>query len=115
LRKFASQVDAAGLILYNHERLPEDLPVPVARVVSIPASAIADKLGSTRAANIVMLGALLEEIECLGAETALEVIESHIKKIDLLETNRQALAAGRTFIDHQVRVGAVSQPDGFAY
>jgi hypothetical protein len=33
----------------------------------------------------------------------------------LLEIDRQALVAGRNFIDNSVRVGAVSQPDGFAY
>jgi len=84
-------------------------------VICIPASEIADKLGSTKVTNIVMLGALLEELECLGVETALHVIETKIKKVELFETNRQALIAGRSFIDHQVRVGAVSQPDGFAY
>jgi len=35
--------------------------------------------------------------------------------VELKEINRKALAAGRDFIDHYVRVGAVSQPDGFAY
>jgi hypothetical protein len=43
------------------------------------------------------------------------VIEAKIKRVDLLETNRQALTTGRNFIDNQVRIGAVSQPDGFAY
>jgi len=38
-----------------------------------------------------------------------------VKKAELLETNRKALEAGRLFIDDQVRIGAVSQPDGFAY
>jgi hypothetical protein len=32
-----------------------------------------------------------------------------------MDVNRKALAAGREFIDNYVRVGAVSQPDGFAY
>jgi len=45
----------------------------------------------------------------------MQVIETKIKRIELLETNRLALAAGRNFIDNSVRVGAVSQPDGFAY
>jgi len=76
---------------------------------------MADKLGSTRATNIVMLGALLEETECLLPATAMGVIETKIKKVELIEVNRLALAAGRNFIDSQVRVGAVSQPDGFAY
>jgi hypothetical protein len=76
---------------------------------------MADKLGSTKVSNIVLMGALLEETECLLPDTAMGVLETKIKKLDLLEIDRQALAAGRKFIDNQVRVGAVSQPDGFAY
>lgn len=62
-----------------------------------------------------MMGALLEETECLSPAAAMGVLETKIKKVDLLEIDRLALAAGRNFIDQQVRVGAVSQPDGFAY
>ena len=115
LRKFAPQAAAGGLILYNNERLPADFVLPQARVICIPASAIADKLGSTKATNIVMLGALLEETECLLAETAIDVLRDKIKRVDMMDVNRKALAAGREFIDNYVRVGAVSQPDGFAY
>jgi Pyruvate/2-oxoacid:ferredoxin oxidoreductase gamma subunit len=99
LRKFASQVEPGGLILYNSERLPEDLPESPARVICIPASEIADKLCSPKAANIVLLGALLEETECLAPETALSLIETKLKKVELQEINRQALAAGKNFID----------------
>ena len=115
LRKFASQVAPGGLILYNREKLPADFLPPQARVICIPASEMADKLGSTKVTNIVLMGALLEETECLLPETAMGVIETKIKKVELIEVNRQALAAGRNFVDSQVRVGAVSQPDGFAY
>jgi len=115
LRKFASQVVPGGVILYNRERLPADFALPQARVICIPASEIADKLGSTKVTNIVLMGALLEETECLLPDTAMSVLETKIKKLDLLEIDRQALAAGRNFIDSHVRVGAVSQPDGFAY
>jgi len=114
LRKFAHQVTASGLILYNRDRLPEDFPKPQARTVCIPASEIADGLGSTKATNIVMLGALLEETECLASATAMRVIEDKVKKVALLEVNRSALVAGRHFVDHEAHVGAVSQPDGFA-
>jgi 2-oxoisovalerate ferredoxin oxidoreductase beta subunit len=115
LRKFASQVAPGGLILYNRDKLPADFIPPQARVVCIPAAEMADKLGSMKVTNIVLMGALLEETECLLPETAMGVIETKIKKVELIEVNRQALAAGRNFIDSQVRVGAVSQPDGFAY
>jgi len=114
LRKFAPQVLPHGLILYNGEKLPEDFDVPDANVVCIPAAEIADKLGSTKVANIVLLGALLEETNCLSSDTASAVITEKIKKVALLDTNRKALESGRQFIDQQVWVGAETQPDGFA-
>src|ERR1019366_21725 len=114
LRKFAHEVVSGGVILYNGESLPPDFYAPEVQVVCIPAAEIADKLGSTKAANIVMLGALLEDTECLAPGTALSVLEDKVKKLDLLEIDRKALTAGRLFIDEQAHVGAVSQPDGFA-
>ncbi|MGA8220756.1 MAG: 2-oxoacid:acceptor oxidoreductase family protein [Candidatus Acidiferrales bacterium] len=114
LRKFAPQVAPQGLIIYNRDALPEDFSLPEARVVCVPASEIADKLGSTKVTNMVLLGALLEETGCLSAETASRVIAEKVKKIELLETNRKALVAGRQFIDGRVWSGAETQPDGFA-
>jgi len=114
LRKFASQVASGGVILYNRDSLPADFVLPQGvRAICIPASEIADKLGSTKATNIVLMGALLEETECLAPGTAMGVLQDKVKKVELLEINRKALASGREFIDHQVRI-AVSQPDGFA-
>jgi 2-oxoisovalerate ferredoxin oxidoreductase beta subunit len=114
LRKFSAQVAPGGVILYNSQNLPPDFALPVGvRAICIPASEIADKLGSTKATNIVLMGALLEETECLAAGTAMGVLEDKVKKVELLEINRKALASGREFVDHQVRI-AVSQPDGFA-
>jgi 2-oxoisovalerate ferredoxin oxidoreductase beta subunit len=115
LRKFAPQVRADGFILYNRENLPDNFETPKARVLCIPASQIADELGSAKVANVIMMGALLEQTEILSPDTALGVIESKVRRVELLETNRKALDAGRQFIDERVWVGAVPQPDGFAY
>jgi 2-oxoisovalerate ferredoxin oxidoreductase beta subunit len=114
LRKFAHEVVSGGIILYNGESVPADFSAPEVQVVAIPASEMADKLGSTKVTNIVMMGALLEETECLAPGTALCVLEDKVKKLDLLEIDRKALTAGRLFIDEQAHIGAVSQPDGFA-
>ena len=62
-----------------------------------------------------MLGALLEETECLPFDMAEAVLNATVKRKEFMEMNKKALQAGRQFIDNQVRVGAVSQPDGFAY
>ena len=115
LRKFAAQVAPGGTIIYNRESLPADFSAPHARVICIPASEIADKIGSAKVMNVVMLGAILEETECLPFEMAEAVLKSTVKRKEFMEMNKKALHAGREFIDHQVRVGAVSQPDGFAY
>ena len=115
LYKFAPSVASGGLILYNHTKLPECFSAPQARVVCVPVSEIADRLGSAKVANVVMLGALLEETECMPAESAISVLEATVKNPKLLELDRQAIAAGRDYVDTEVEVGAVSQPDGYSY
>ncbi len=113
LRKFASEVAPGGIILYGRDQLPEDFCISQAQVVCIPASEIADRLGSAKVANVVMAGALLEATECLHAATAMKVLEVKVKNADLLELDRQALEAGRIYVDRHVAVGAVTQADGF--
>jgi 2-oxoisovalerate ferredoxin oxidoreductase beta subunit len=115
LHKFGPSVVSGGLILYNNTKLPADLSVPQARIVCVPASEIADRLGSAKVANVVMLAALLEESECLPAESAIAVLEATVRNPKLLELDRQAMKAGRDYVDTEVEVGAVSQPDGYSY
>jgi 2-oxoisovalerate ferredoxin oxidoreductase beta subunit len=115
LRKFAAQVATGGTIIYGGgAQLPADFEVPQAQVVCIPASEIADKLGSAKVANVVIMGALLEETECLSPATAMSVLEKKVKNPKLLELDRKAIDAGRLYIDHTVAIGAVTQADGFA-
>jgi 2-oxoisovalerate ferredoxin oxidoreductase beta subunit len=115
LHKFAPSVASGGLILYNGTHLPEGFSAPQARAVCVPVSDIADKLGSAKVANVVMLGALLEETECLPSQSAISVLEETVGNPKLLELDKQAIAAGRNYIDTQVEVGAVAQPDGYSY
>src|SRR5208337_3156902 len=74
-----------------------------------------DRLGTAKVANVVMLGALLEETECMPAESAISVLEATVKNPKLLELDKLAIAAGRGYIDTEVEVGAVCQPDGYSY
>ena len=115
LHKFGPTVASGGLILYNSTKLPEGFGAPQARAVCVPASEIADGLGSAKVANVVMLAALLEETECLPAESAIAVLEETVKNPKLLELDRKAVEAGRDYVDTKVEVGSVSQPDGYSY
>ena len=38
-----------------------------------------------------------------------------MKNPKLLELDRQAIKAGREYVDTEIEVGAVSQPDGYSY
>jgi 2-oxoisovalerate ferredoxin oxidoreductase beta subunit len=114
LRKFVSQVHPGGLIFYNRDALPANFELPAeVRAVCVPASDIADQIGSAKVANVVMLGALLSETECLPAETALAVLEHKVKNPALLELNRRALELGQRYDELEIHT-PLSQPDGFA-
>jgi len=115
LRKFASSVLPGGLILYNADKLPADFSVTHARAVCIPVSEMADRIGTAKVANVVMLGALLEETGCLPTDTAIDVLKDTVKNPKLLELDKQAIVAGRDYVDTTIEVGAVAQPDGYSY
>jgi len=115
LRKFAPAVRPDGLIIYNGRAVPAGLPPLPARVHCVPAAEIADKLGSTKVANIVLMGALLEETGCLEFGTAAATIAEKIKKVALAEINRKALESGRRFADDVLVHEGQPQPDGYPY
>jgi 2-oxoisovalerate ferredoxin oxidoreductase beta subunit len=115
LRKFAASVKDGGLILYNRDKLPADLKITHAHVACVPASDIADKMGTAKVANVVMLGALLGETDFLPEKVAMAAIDQMVGtyKKHMLELNRKALHAGRDFIFEKVEVGPVAGPDGY--
>jgi 2-oxoisovalerate ferredoxin oxidoreductase beta subunit len=115
LRKFAPMVRSGGIILYNGHSAPADLGSLPGHVICIPASEIADKLGSMKVANIILMGALLEETGCLDFTTASATIAEKIKKVALADMNRKALELGRRFIDSELASEAQPQPDGYPY
>ena len=114
LKKFGPKVAPGGVIFYNRDRLPEDYK-PEVRTICLPANEIADQIGSAKVANVIMLGALLQETGVLPFDSALEVLKDSLKKKEkIFEMNRKALEAGKNYIEEKVLVGAVSQPDGYA-
>jgi 2-oxoisovalerate ferredoxin oxidoreductase beta subunit len=94
LHKFAKNVGAHGTILYNSDRLPAGLPAMEAHIYCVPASEIADKLGTTKATNMVMLGAILELTHTMPRETAFAVLKAKVRNANLLEVDGQAIDAG---------------------
>ena len=103
LRKFAREVDPHGTILYGSAVLPAGLPTMPAQVLCVPAVEIAESLGTTKAANMVMLGALLEATGTLPKETASAVLGSTVHNAKLLEVDCRAIDAGMDCVRKQLK------------
>jgi indolepyruvate ferredoxin oxidoreductase beta subunit len=65
--------------------------------LSIPTLTLAEEAGTTRAHNVVLLGALSTKIESVAPEIWLNVIESKVPK-KYIELNRKAFQLGRAAV-----------------
>ena len=94
LRKFDHAVRPGGWVIYNGEEFPADCQRDDIHVLALPFTEIANQLGDSRAANMVMLGALLEITGVLpraSVDAALRRLIKHQRWIDLDE---KAIARG---------------------
>ncbi|HEY4979559.1 MAG TPA: 2-oxoacid:acceptor oxidoreductase family protein [Candidatus Acidoferrum sp.] len=102
LYKFAAHAALRGTILYNDSKLPEGFTTQHAPILCVPASEIADALGTTKATNMVMLGALLELTRALSKESASAVLKTKVRNPKLLEIDYLAIDAGMESLRKQL-------------
>ena len=95
LHKFLSTVEPGGWVLYNGTALPPETARKDVNFVVQPFTALADRIGDTRAGNIVMLGALLEATGLLEQEWIERALKKLVKSQRWLEIDQLALARGR--------------------
>ena len=72
LLKFESMVRPGGLMIVNSSLVPEKAKRDDIRVLYVPANDKAAALGSDKAANMVVLGAILKETGVVDTETIRE-------------------------------------------
>ena len=72
LLKFESMVRPGGLLIVNSSLVPEKAKRDDIRVLYIPANEKAVELGNDKAANMVMLGAILKETSVVEMDTIRE-------------------------------------------
>lgn len=101
LHKFAKQVGPHGAIFYNASKLPAGFPAQQAMIYCVPAAEIADKLGTTKAMNMVMLGALLELTHTLPKESAFSLLKAKVHNQKLLDVDCRAIDAGMACLREQ--------------
>jgi 2-oxoisovalerate ferredoxin oxidoreductase beta subunit len=95
LRKFVDSVDRDGWVFYNGSELPEGVFREDVHFVIRPFAELADQVGDARAANMVMLGAMLAATGALDGERIDGALRRLVKTERWLELDRAALARGR--------------------
>src|ERR1017187_1088495 len=95
LRKFLPTVEPGGIVLYNAPELPDDCERPGIRILAMHFTRLADELGATKAANIVMLGALLEAASLLDEEHVVGALRGKVKSQRWFDIDMAALQLGR--------------------
>ena len=103
LKKFIATVQPGGWVLYNGEAMPEELARHDVRILALPFTQIAHELGEPRAANMVMLGALLEIAGALPQASVDAALRRLVKSSRWVELDELALTKGRGLYRESVR------------
>lgn len=95
LVRFQNQVQSGGVLFFNSSLIKAEVSRGDIELVGVPASRIAEELGSPRSANMVILGAFTKKTNLVSIDTLIEGLKSTLKnKTKLIAINKKALIAG---------------------
>jgi 2-oxoglutarate ferredoxin oxidoreductase subunit gamma len=77
---YAGDVKKGGIVLLDSDLVPKQKDIPNVRVFKVPATKIAENLGKTIVANVVMLGAFTAITNLVDAEAVKKSILSNVPK-----------------------------------
>jgi len=77
---YAKDVKKGGILLLDSDLVPKQKEIPNVRVLKVPATKIAEELGKTIVANVVMLGAFASITNLIDAEAIKKSILSNVPK-----------------------------------
>ena len=95
LVRFQNQIQSGGLFFINSSLIEAEISRDDIDVISVPANSIAEKLGSPRFANMVMLGVFIKKTNLVPLSSIIEELRGTLKnKQKLVAINKQALMLG---------------------
>ncbi len=94
LESFEKDVEDGGVILVNTSVVKGRPDAERLNVFLIPASEIADKIGTAKVANVVMLGAMGAATKAFSLEFLETTLHAIVKRKDLIPLNIEAVRAG---------------------
>jgi 2-oxoisovalerate ferredoxin oxidoreductase beta subunit len=94
LERFEAAVEPGGLIVYNASLVPNAPRRSNVELVAVPATKLADQLGSTLLTNMVMLGAYLGTREVVSQAAVASALETLVKRREFLQADLDGVRAG---------------------
>lgn len=96
LKKFEPAIEKGGTLLYNTSLIDAAPVRKDTKIIPVACNDIAESLGNSRVANMVMLGAIIEATHAITIDGAMEALKGVFgeKKANLLPINRKAMEAG---------------------
>lgn len=109
LEKFENNVVKGGIVLINSSLINTNTSRTDIRAFNVPANKLAEELGSSKVANIVILGALIELTGVVSPEAVIkslkEVLAPHRHKMIIM--NLKALETGSKLFRNEIGAYAV--------
>ncbi|QAT41325.1 2-oxoacid:acceptor oxidoreductase family protein [Clostridium sp. JN-9] len=97
LDKFEEAVNSGGLIVMDSD-LVDRMPVRNdLEIIAIPAQTIAEKMGSKKIANMILLGALVKKTGIVSTDQLLDALKAHGKE-SFFDINKEAIEKGMEFV-----------------
>lgn len=95
LVKFQNYVQSGGMLLINSSLVDAEVTRGDIDIIRVSANSIAEKLGNTKSANMVMLGAFIKKSQLVSLGTVAEGLAGTLtNKRNLIDINNKALTAG---------------------
>lgn len=94
LQKFLPEATPGALVIYNTSLIDEAPTRDDIETVPLSATEIAEKIGSIKVTNMVVIGALIAKTGLLQKESVFAAIDALVKNKTLIELNRRAVEAG---------------------
>jgi len=98
LEKFEADLRPGGVIFYDSSLIDRPPKRGDIGAVAVPATKLADELGNTKAANMVMFGAIVEKTGLFKEEQVRRHLGAFIKKKKLIPLNEEAVQKGAQYI-----------------
>jgi 2-oxoglutarate ferredoxin oxidoreductase subunit gamma len=102
--KFEPKVRPGGLLIVNASLVSKTSARSDIKVLNIKATDLANELGNSKVANMILLGAFLEQTGILTDHSILQALKKVLspEKHTLLDINQRALKLGRSLTEVKI-------------